>query len=127
LHPQIHALGISALNTMAMAASIRAGRIIDTIHLPTLSDGTAGSLEPGAITFELCSALVDALVEVPEDEIRSALRLFIDAHHMLCEGAAALAIAGLLAAKADVRGKNVAVVICGANISSDQLRNALAR
>ncbi len=119
------AIGVSARNSMAMAASVRAGRIIETEHLPTLSDGTAGGVEPGAITFDLCRELVDEFVEVSEDEIAAALRLFIEAHHMLCEGAAAVAVAGMLRAKDRLRGKNVVAVICGANISADQLKVAL--
>jgi threonine dehydratase len=110
---------------MAMAASVRAGRIIETEHLPSLSDGTSGGLEPGTITFELCQKLVDDWVDVAEEEIRSALRLFIETQHMLCEGAAALALAGLLGAKERVRGKTVVVVISGANISADRLKEAL--
>jgi threonine dehydratase len=121
----VRTIGASPRHSMAMAASVRAGHIIETEHLPTLSDGTAGGLEPGAITFELCRSLVDAFIEVSEEEIAAALRLFIEAHHMLCEGAAAVAIAGLLEANEQVRGKTVAVVICGANISVDQLKAAL--
>ncbi|HEY5095812.1 MAG TPA: threonine/serine dehydratase [Candidatus Eremiobacteraceae bacterium] len=123
--PDVFALGVSARNSMAMQESIRAGLVIETEHLPTLSDGTAGGIEPGAITFELCRSLVDEFIDVGEDGIRSALRLFIESHAMLCEGAAALAIAGLLAAKERLRGKTVAVLICGANIAADKLKEAL--
>jgi len=125
VRPSVRALGVSAQNSKAMAESIRAGRIIETQHLPTLSDGTAGGLEPGAITFELCQTLVDQFVDATEEEIRSALHLFIEAEHMLCEGAAALAIAGLLRAKESVVGKNVVVIVCGANISAERLKEAL--
>jgi len=123
--PALFALGVSAHNSMAMQESIRAGLVIESKHLPTLSDGTAGGIEPGAITFELCRSLVDEFIDVGEDGIRSALRLFIESHAMLCEGAAALAIAGLLAAKERLRGKTVAVLICGANIAADKLKEAL--
>ena len=125
VNPKVRAIGASAKNSMATAASVRAGRIIETEHLPTLSDGTSGGLEPGSITFELCQTLVDDWVDVAEEEIGSALRLFIESHHMLCEGAAALAVAGLLSAKEGVRGKTVVVVISGANISADRLKEAL--
>ena len=119
------AIGVSARNSMAMQASIRAGRIVETEHRATLSDGTAGSVEPGAITFDLCRSLVDEFIDVGEDDIRSALRLFIESHAMLCEGAAALAVAGMLASKDRLRGKTVVVLICGANITADKLKEAL--
>jgi len=125
VRPSVRALGVSAHNSKALAESVRAGQIIETQHLPTLSDGTAGGLEAGAITLELCRALVDEFVDATEGEIRSALRLFVESEHMLCEGAAALAIAGLLRAREHVRGKIVAVVVCGANISAERLKEAL--
>ncbi len=124
-HPSVRAIGVSPRHSMAMAASVRAGHIVETEHLPTLSDGTAGGLEPGAITFDLCRSLVDEFIEVSEEQIAAALRLFIESQHMLCEGAAAVAIAGLLDATEQVRGKTVVVVICGANISAEQLKAAL--
>jgi threonine dehydratase len=125
VRPSVFALGVSARNSMAMQASIRAGHVVETPHLPTLSDGTAGGIEPGAITFDLCRTLVDEFIDAGEDEIRSALRLFIESHAMLCEGAAALAIAGLLAAKERLRAKTVVVLVCGANITADKLKEAL--
>jgi threonine dehydratase len=123
--PEVEAFGISAQNSMAMSESVRAGHVIETEHLPTLSDGTAGGIEAGTITFDLCRALVDGFVNVSEDEIRAALRLFIESHAMLCEGSAALAIAGALASKEWLRGRTVVVVICGANITADKLKAAL--
>lgn len=119
------AVGASARNSNAMAASVRAGQVVETVHLETLSDGTAGGIEPGAVTFELCRTLVDDFVDVDEPAIRSALRIFIESHAMLCEGAAALAIAGLLSAREKLRGKTVAVIVCGANIAADTLKAAL--
>jgi len=119
------AVGVSARNSNAMAASVRAGRVVETTHLETLSDGTAGGIESGAVTFDLCRSLVDDFVDVDEPAIRSALRLFIESHAMLCEGAAALAISGLLTAREKLRGKTVAVIVCGANIAADTLKAAL--
>jgi threonine dehydratase len=125
VRPGVSAIGVSARNSMALAESVRAGHIIETEHLSTLADGVSGGLEPGSITFDLCRALVDEFIDIEESDIRSALRLFIETHHLLCEGAAALAIAGLLRARASVTGKTAVVVISGANISADTLRSAL--
>jgi threonine dehydratase len=68
---------------------------------------------------------VDAYVTVTEEEIASALRLFLDAHHQLIEGAAAVAIASYLQTRQRYAGKNVVIVICGANIGLDTLRDVL--
>jgi len=113
-------------NSPNMVASIRAGKIIDVESKPTLSDGTAGGIEPGAITFALCQKYVDDYVLVSEDEIKTALKMFINTHHMLIEGAAAVALAAVFKRQEDLRGKNVVVVLCGANIGLEDLKQVLA-
>ncbi|MGZ3583986.1 MAG: pyridoxal-phosphate dependent enzyme, partial [Ktedonobacterales bacterium] len=93
--------------------------------LPTLSDGTAGGVEAGAITFPLCQRLVDDFSLVSEEEIRHAIRLCLETHHMLIEGAAAVPLAALLKSPERFREKNVIIVLCGANISVDTLQSIL--
>jgi threonine dehydratase len=105
-----------------MTRSVQAGRLLDLPSAPTLSDGTAGGIEAGAITFDLCRSIADDYVLLSENQIAAAMRTFIDAHHMLLEGAAGVALAGLIARAGEYRGKNVVVIICGGNISRDTLR-----
>ena len=62
---------------------------------------------------------------VTEQEIASALRLVIERHHTLIEGAAAVAVAGLTKVAERYHGKDVAVVLCGANIGADTLGEVL--
>ena len=62
-----------------MAHSIEAGELLDMPSEETLSDGTAGGIEPNAITFELCRALVDEFVLVGEQEIAAAMRTYMAA------------------------------------------------
>ena len=62
---------------------------------------------------------------VSEDEIAEAMRLFIEGRHMLVEGAAALTLASLLKENDEMSGKNVVLVICGANVSLETLRDIL--
>lgn len=125
INPNVHIIGCSPENSQVMIQSVKAGKILDLPSLPTLSDGTAGGLEPGAITFELCQALVDDYITVTEDEIKESLRLFMQTHHMMIEGAAAVAIASYLKMKEQYRGKNVVIIICGANIGLEVLKGVL--
>ncbi len=127
VQPEVQVIGCSPQNSQVMIQSVRAGRILDLPSLPTLSDGTAGGIEPGAITFDLCRTLVDDYLTVTEEEIRAALLLFVEAHHMLIEGAAAVAVAAYLKSSARFVGKNVVIVICGANISLQTLREVLSQ
>ena len=118
-------IACSPENSAVMHHSIEAGRVLEMESLPTLSDGTAGGVEPGALTLELCREVVTDRVLVSEAEIRAALRLVIERHHTLIEGAAAVAVAACLRERERFPGR-AAVVLCGANIAPDRLREALA-
>jgi threonine dehydratase len=127
VRPSIKIVGCSPENSQVMIQSVAAGRILDLPSLPTLSDGTAGGIERGSITFGLCRELVDEYVTVTENEIAESLRLFIDAHHMLIEGSAAVAVASYMKTRDRSGGTegNIVLVICGANISVETLRAVL--
>lgn len=118
-------IGCSPENSPVMVESIRAGKILKMESKPTLSDGTAGGIEPGAVTFELCQEFVDDYVLVSEDEIKKAMKLFIETHHMLIEGAAGVAVASFLKKKGSFADKNVVIIICGANIGLESLKMIL--
>lgn len=124
-NPRTQIVSCQPAASAVMTHSIEAGRILDLPSAATLSDGTAGGIEEGAITFELVRALVDDYVTVSEDEIVAAMRGFIDAHHMLLEGGAGVALAGLAATGRRYAGQRVAVVICGGNIGRDTLRRII--
>ncbi len=125
VNPQIEIVSCQPQASAVMTESVKAGKIIELTSESTLSDGTAGGIENDAITFELCCQLVNRFVVVSEQEIASAMRNFIDSHHMLLEGAAGVAIAGLLASKQDFIDKTVVVVVCGGNISREALKQVI--
>ena len=108
-----------------MTESVRAGEILDLPSEPTLSDGTAGGIEAGSITFDICRDVVDRYVVVTEEQIAHAMREFIDSHHMLLEGAAGVAIAGFLEVADEYKGKDVVIVICGGNVSRETLKKVI--
>lgn len=123
--PNTQVIGCSPENSQVMIQSIEGGEILNLPSLATLSDGTAGGVEPESITFDLCRQFVNQYRTVSEDEIKESLRLFTKIHHMLIEGAAAVAIASYLQMAEEVEGKNVVIVLCGANMSISTLKELL--
>jgi threonine dehydratase len=112
-------------NSVAMYESMRAGAIVAPPERPTLSDATAGSVEPGAITLDLCRSLIDECVLVSEAEIADAIRFMIAEHQMIVEGAAGVAVAAYRKTAARYAGRSVGVVLCGGNIGYDTLRTII--
>ena len=125
IQPHVRIIGCSPANSKVMIESVKAGQILDLPSLPTLSDGTAGGVEPDSITFELCRDLVDDYETVSETEIKESLRQYLQVHHILIEGSAAVALAACVKQGGRLAGKNVVVILCGANISVETLKGIL--
>ena len=125
--PTVRVIGCSPENSQVMAQSVAAGGLLDLPSLPTLSDGTAGGVEADSITFPLCRDFVDQYVAVTEAEIAASLLEFIGVQHMLIEGSAAVAIASYLKIANLFPGQQVAIILCGANISLDTLQQVLGK
>ena len=123
--PGVRVVACSPENSAVMIESVRAGRIVEAESKPTLSDGTAGGVEPGAITFELVRALADEYLTVSEEEIRRAMRLLHESHGLAVEGAAGVALAGYLRQGERWRGRTAVVILCGGNVSPAVLRSVL--
>ena len=112
-------------NSRVMYECMKAGRVIEFPEQETLSDSTAGGVEEGAITLELCRSLIDECVLVSEAAILAAMKLILEKERWLVEGAAALPVAAYLQQAKDYQGKNVAILLCGRNIPFKKLKAVL--
>lgn len=126
--PGIRVVGCQPRASAVMAASVRAGRLLesgrDVPFEPTLADAVAGGVEENAVTFGLCAALVDEWILLDELEIAAAMRQVLQERFAMVEGAAALPLAGL--AHLDPELGSVGLVLSGAGISSAGLRSLTA-
>ncbi|KAJ4985606.1 threonine dehydratase catabolic [Stagonosporopsis vannaccii] len=113
--PKVKVYGASANNSRALAASMEAGRVVETEHLPTLAEAVAGGIDEDTITLPLAMEVVDEVVNCDEEDIREALRDLALRENMLMEGSSALALAGFKKVEGNVKGQVSVVVLCGAN------------
>ncbi len=125
VNKNIEVIGCQPINSAIMNESIKQGKIVTIESLDTISDGTAGGIEENSITFNFCKKYVDDFILVSELEIKESIRLVLQHHHMLIEGAAALTVSSYLKNKSKFKGKNVVLVISGAKISLEKLKEIL--
>ena len=125
--PDVEIIGCWAENSSAMHQCLERGEIFDVPESETLSDGTAGGIEDGAITFPICQQVIDRHVLVTEAEIASAMRDTAANERFIIEGSAGVAVAAALKTTSDYRDRKIAVVICGRNILLDTFRNVMER
>ena len=126
VQPKVQMVACSPKNSCVMYESLNAGRILDLPSKQTLSDSTAGGVEEGSITFDICKEIIDNFVLVTEKEIASGIRTAINDDHQLIEGSAGAAIAALFKRKKTLIGKRVVIIICGGNINSTTLHKVIS-
>ena len=113
--PDTQIIGVSTINSAALAASIEQGRIVETAHLQTLADGCAGGVDDDALTLPVATEVIDKVSYCNEAEIANALRALAWTDNLIVEGAAALALAGFLSDEDAYVGQTNVIVLCGAN------------
>lgn len=120
--PATEIVGCWPENSPVMYECLRAGSIVDVAEQSTISESTAGGLEPGSVTLDICRGAIDRSVMVSESEILSAMRDVMETEHWLIEGAAGVAAAAFLKEAHRYQGKNVVIVLCGRNLSPGVLQ-----
>jgi len=123
--PHTRIYGCWPENAPAMGHCLERGEIGEVDESDTLSDGTAGGVEPGAVTFDVCKQVIDEHVYVPEHAIAKHIQQFARRERMIIEGAAAVAVAALEQRAPNLKGKRVAAILCGRNIAFDTLMQVL--
>lgn len=116
IDPRVKVVGVWPEASPCMLRALEAGRIVPCEEYDTLSDATAGAIEPGSVTFRICQSVIDETVVVSEKEIATAMRMLAEKEHLMIEGAAGVALAGLARQAKAYEGQTVAVVLCGRNI-----------
>jgi threonine dehydratase len=108
-------IGVGPVLAPATALSFAAGRAITSPSANTFADGLA-TREPNAQAVATICRGVSRWVQVSEDEIAEAMRIYFDDTHQVAEGAGAAPLAALLQDRQRMANKNVALVLSGGNI-----------
>jgi threonine dehydratase len=108
-------IGVVAAKAPATALSFAAGRPIAAPSAQTFADGLA-TREPHADAIATICRGAARMIEVTEDAIAEAMRIFFDDTHQVAEGAGAAPLAALLQERQRMANKQVAVILSGGNI-----------
>jgi threonine dehydratase len=92
----------------------------EPVGTDTIADGIAVR-QPIAASLDDMRRTVDDIVEVDDAALIDAMRL-VHAHAgLVTEPAGVAGLAAVMAARADFAGRDVATVICGGNLTAEQL------
>jgi len=125
INPRVRVIGVQSEASPSGYLSLRDGRPYERYEAaPTIADGLAGGF--GRMPFEIIKGLVDEILIVNEEEIRSAVFALLESAQLVVEGAGAVGVAALLAEKIDLESKKVVTILSGGNIDTDLLFQIMA-
>ena len=118
-------IGVVSQKANAYARSFAQGRVVTTESALTFADGIA-TRRPDEEALDLILAGASRVIEVSDESIAEAIRIFHEETHNLAEGAGAAALAGLVQERVLWGGRRCGVILCGGNIDRDWAATVLA-
>jgi threonine dehydratase len=116
LRPRVEVIAVESVSTGNLSAALKARRPVRVPRRSTLADGLA-TLTVGVNAFGLIRGRVDRVVRVEEKWISLAILRMLELEKTVVEGAGAVPLAAMMSgAVGGLRGKRVALVVCGGNI-----------
>ena len=101
------------------ARSLKAGHLIANEREPmTIADG-ARTLSLGELNWPIIRDNVAEIIEVPDERIAEAVRLYFEFGNLKCEPTGALALGAVLTSKKIFEGKKVCLIVSGGNVDTE--------
>ncbi|HEY4025547.1 MAG TPA: pyridoxal-phosphate dependent enzyme [Candidatus Dormibacteraeota bacterium] len=123
VNPAIEVIAVQSAQAPAARIAWREG------HMGPAASTTFAEGMATRVAFDLPQRILrerlDDFVLVDDDEIRSAVALMVEHTRTLVEAAGAAPLAALLKLRERLRGRRVALICSGGNISPEQLRDVL--
>jgi threonine dehydratase len=123
VNPQCHVIGVQAAMAPAAYMSWKAGKIMKG-KMETAAEGLATEIGY-ELTQEILRDYLNDFILVSEEEMVQAILLIMELVRNMAEEAGASPLAAALKIKERLKGKNVALVLTGGNISMPRLREIL--
>jgi threonine dehydratase len=125
LNPGVRVIGVEPEHADDTSRSFDAGERVRIPVAKTIADGLAADI-PGRLTFAVNRRLVDEVVLVSDDEIRSAMALVFERMKIVIEPSGAAALGALLAGRIAALPPRVGVVVSGGNVGVARFTELLA-
>jgi threonine dehydratase len=123
--PTTQMIGVSASGAPAMERSWRSGRIERLEQITTIADGI-GVRVPVPEALDDLAGLLDDILLVEDVTMLAAMRLAHQELGLVLEPSGAVGLAALLANGERFRGQLAATILCGGNLTPEQVRQWLS-
>ncbi len=124
LNPTVKTISVQAEKAPSIYMSYKSGKLESTPTAETFADGLA-TRNAFELPLGILRSNVDEFVLVSEEEMRHAIKLYLEHCHTVAEGAGAATLAAAVKLKDQLKGKRVALVLSGGNITLDELTKSI--
>ena len=125
-HPKTKIVAVQAHGAPAMVESWRSGKLVSYDQVQTIADGIAVRIPVPQALVDM-EGLVDDALLVQEETIVRAMQLLHQHLGLVTEPSGAVGLAAILENKKRFVGKTVATVICGGNLTAEQVDQWITR
>lgn len=125
LNPDVQVIGVQSERAKGAYLSWKAGEIVES-PMESAAEGLA-TMVGFDLTQSIMRDLMDDFILVSDEEMEDAILLHLERTHNLTEHAGAASLAGAIKIKDQLKGKKVALIMSGGNITLDQLREIMDR
>jgi threonine dehydratase, medium form len=115
IKPDVRVIGVQSKNMPSMAESISQQRLVTVNGFSSIADGISVKT-PGKAAFEIVKQYVDEIVTVDDDEIASAMLLFLENAKVVAEGAGAASVSAIIHRLPHYRNRKMVAILSGGNI-----------
>ena len=126
VNPEIKVIGVQSSGAPAVYLSWKNRKIVKMEEVKTFAEGLA-TRAPFELTLDIMWKYLDDMLLVKDEEIAKAIILLLQTIHQVAEGAGAAATAAALKIKEQIKGKKVALILSGGNISFEKLKEIVAK
>ncbi len=125
MSPSTKVIGVQAEEAQSVYLSWKSGRMESTGKSKTFADGLA-TRSAFELPLEIMRRNLDGFALVSEEEMKAAIRLYIEKVHTIAEGAGAASLAAVIKMRDEMKGEKVGVVLSGGNLTAEMLRGILS-
>jgi threonine dehydratase len=123
LRPGIELWGTMAANNPSWPHAWEAGRVEPVSETDSIAEALGGAASQKLFPF--IRRTITGILPMSEDDIKRAMTYIHRRHHMVIEGAAGTAVAGLLSGKTVIRDRKIGVVVSGGNVDDKEFIKVL--
>jgi len=121
ISPETKVIGVQAANAPSVYLSWKSGNIESTETANTFADGLA-TRKPFELPLDMMRRNLDDFILVTEEEMKAAVKLYVEKAHTIAEGAGAASLAAAIKIREELKGKKVGIILSGGNLTIDTLR-----